>query len=119
MQVSAGANIAERLMAVGQRHYGELRRVAGSWLQKMEIDTGRLDDQPAAFSGGMQQRLQIARNLVTHPPVVFMDDPTASPDVSVQAGLPDLPRQLGADLKMTPIVCSEGGRVGKGWVSTL
>ena len=104
MQVSAGANIAERLMAVGDRHYGDLREVAGNWLQKMEIDAGRLDDTPVSFSGGMQQRLQIARNLVTHPRLVFMDEPTASLDVSVQARLLDLLRQLVADLGLAAIV---------------
>lgn len=104
MQVSAGANIAERLMAVGDRYYGELRQAAGSWLQKMEIDAGRLDDAPASFSGGMQQRLQIARNLVTHPRLVFMDEPTASLDVSVQARLLDLLRQLVTDLGLAAIV---------------
>jgi putative phosphonate transport system ATP-binding protein len=104
MQVSAGANIAERLMAVGKRHYGDLREVAGDWLTKMEIDSGRLDDAPATFSGGMQQRLQIARNLVTHPRVVFMDEPTASLDVSVQARLLDLLRELVADLNLAAIV---------------
>jgi putative phosphonate transport system ATP-binding protein len=104
MQVSAGANIAERLMAVGHRHYGNLREVAGNWLTKMEIDVNRLDDAPAAFSGGMQQRLQIARNLVTHPRVVFMDEPTASLDVSVQARLLDLLRQLVNDLNLAAIV---------------
>lgn len=104
MQVSAGANIAERLMAIGGRHYGELRSVAGSWLEKMEIDVARLDDAPAQFSGGMQQRLQIARNLVTHPRLVFMDEPTASLDVSVQARLLDLLRQLVADLNLAAVV---------------
>lgn len=104
MQVSAGANIAERLMAVGERHYGDLRQAAGNWLQKMEIDAGRLDDAPVSFSGGMQQRLQIARNLVTHPRLVFMDEPTASLDVSVQARLLDLLRQLVADLGLAAIV---------------
>lgn len=104
MQVSAGANIAERLMAVGKRHYGDLREAAGGWLQKMEIDVGRLDDAPASFSGGMQQRLQIARNLVTQPRMVFMDEPTASLDVSVQARLLDLLRQLVADLNLAAIV---------------
>ena len=104
MRVSAGANIAERLMAVGDRHYGDLRRVAGNWLRKMEIDAGRLDDAPVSFSGGMQQRLQIARNLVTHPRLVFMDEPTASLDVSVQARLLDLLRQLVTDLGLAAIV---------------
>jgi putative phosphonate transport system ATP-binding protein len=104
MQVSAGANIAERLMAVGGRHYGDLREVAGAWLEKMEIDLARLDDTPRAFSGGMQQRLQIARNLVTHPRLVFMDEPTASLDVSVQARLLDLLRRLVTDLGLAAIL---------------
>ena len=104
MQVSAGANIAERLMAVGQRNYAGLRATASDWLQKMEIEKDRLDDAPDSFSGGMQQRLQIARNLVTHPRMVFMDEPTASLDVSVQARLLDLLRQLVTDLHLAAIV---------------
>ncbi|HAI04189.1 MAG TPA: phosphonate C-P lyase system protein PhnK, partial [Pantoea sp.] len=66
-QVSAGGNIGERLMAVGQRHYGDIRAEASRWLQAVEIAANRIDDLPTTFSGGMQQRLQIARNLVTQP----------------------------------------------------
>ena len=104
MQVSAGANIAERLMAVGNRHYGDLREIAGAWLEKMEIDLGRLDDVPSTFSGGMQQRLQIARNLVTRPRLVFMDEPTSGLDVSVQARLLDLLRQLTRQMQLAAII---------------
>src|SRR5258707_5815137 len=60
--VSAGANVGERLMAIGARPYGDIRVAARDWLGKVEIDVARLDDRPAEFSGGMQQRLQIARN---------------------------------------------------------
>ena len=60
----------------------------------MEIDAGRVDDLPTTFSGGMLQRLQIARTLVTHPRLVFMDEPTGDLDVSVQARLLDLIRGL-------------------------
>jgi putative phosphonate transport system ATP-binding protein len=102
--VSAGANVGERLMAVGARHYGDIRAAARDWLGKVEIDTARLDDRPSTFSGGMQQRLQIARNLVSKPRLVLMDEPTGGLDVSVQARLLDLLRNLCAELHLAAIV---------------
>ncbi|HKP24716.1 MAG TPA: phosphonate C-P lyase system protein PhnK [Dongiaceae bacterium] len=104
LSVSAGANIGERLMAVGARHYGNIRQEAVSWLGRVEIDEERIDDQPRAFSGGMQQRLQIARNLVTKPRIVFMDEPTGGLDVSVQARLLDLLRELVSQLGLSVVV---------------
>jgi putative phosphonate transport system ATP-binding protein len=104
MQVSAGANIGERLMAVGARHYGEIRGAAADWLARVEIPAERLDDAPTSFSGGMQQRLQIARNLVSRPRLVFMDEPTAGLDVSVQARFLDLLRGLAAELRLAVIL---------------
>ena len=80
-QVSAGGNIGERLMATGARH-----------------------DLPTTFSGGMQQRLQIARNLVTQPKLVFMDEPTGGLDVSVQARLLDLLRGLAVELNLAVVI---------------
>jgi putative phosphonate transport system ATP-binding protein len=104
LNVSAGANVGERLMALGSRHYGHLRETAQDWLTKVEIDPHRVDDSPRIFSGGMQQRLQIARNLVTAPRLVFMDEPSGGLDVSVQARLLDLLRGLVADLGLAAIV---------------
>ena len=102
--VSAGANVGERLMAVGARHYGDIRQMASDWLDKVEIDQGRIDNLPSTFSGGMQQRLQIARNLVTEPRLVFMDEPTGGLDVSVQARLLDLLRGLVNRLGLSAII---------------
>ncbi|RXZ45673.1 phosphonate C-P lyase system protein PhnK [Crenobacter cavernae] len=104
MGVSAGANVSERLMALGDKHYGKLRSTAGEWLEKVEISAERLDDQPSQFSGGMQQRLQIARNLVTRPRLVFMDEPTGGLDVSVQARFLDLLRRLVHDAGIAVIM---------------
>jgi putative phosphonate transport system ATP-binding protein len=90
LDISAGGNIGERLMAAGARHYGDIRATARHWLEAVEIDPGRLDDFPKFFSGGMLQRLQIAATLVTEPELVFMDEPTGGLDVSVQARILDL-----------------------------
>lgn len=104
MGVSAGGNVGERLMAVGARHYGDIRGKASDWLERVEIDAGRIDNRPSTFSGGMQQRLQIARNLVTGPRLVFMDEPTGGLDVSVQARLLDLLRGLVRDMGLSAII---------------
>jgi putative phosphonate transport system ATP-binding protein len=104
MAISAGANVGERLMATGHRHYGRIRGNATNWLQRVEIDPSRIDDSPRTYSGGMRQRLQIARNLVTQPRLVLMDEPTGGLDVSVQARLLDLLRGLVADLNLAAVI---------------
>lgn len=104
MNVSAGANVGERLMAQGERHYGRLREAGLRWLAQVEIDPARIDDLPRTFSGGMQQRLQIARNLVSQPRLVFMDEPTGGLDVSVQAHLLDMLRGLVHELQLAVVI---------------
>ncbi len=104
MKISAGGNVGERLMGLGWRHYGDIRGEALRWLDRVEIAADRIDDRPETFSGGMRQRLVIAKNLVTKPRLVFMDEPTGGLDVSVQARLLDLMRGLVADLGLAVII---------------
>jgi putative phosphonate transport system ATP-binding protein len=52
----------------------------------------------------MRQRLQIARNLVTNPRLVYMDEPTSGLDVSVQARLLDLVRGLASELGIAVVI---------------
>ena len=104
MDISAGGNIGERLMNTGARHYGNIRTAAAEWMERVELAAGRIDDRPSTFSGGMQQRLQIARNLVTAPRLIFMDEPTGGLDVSVQAKLLDLLRGLVQQLGLAVVV---------------
>lgn len=104
MAVSAGANVGERLMAVGWRHYGRIRATAADWLDRVEIDSERIDESPRSYSGGMRQRLQIARNLVTRPRLMFMDEPTGGLDVSVQARVLDLLRGIVAEFGLAAVI---------------
>jgi putative phosphonate transport system ATP-binding protein len=104
MDVSAGANLGERLIGQGVRHYGRLRANALQWMQRVELDPERVDETPRAYSGGMRQRLQIARNLVTRPRLVLMDEPTSGLDVSVQARLLDLIRLLVGRMHLAALI---------------
>jgi putative phosphonate transport system ATP-binding protein len=113
MRASGGANVAEPLMNLGSRHYGKMRQATIEWLERVELDTRRIDDKPRHFSGGMQQRIQVARNLIHGPRLVFMDEPTGGLDVSVQARLLDLLRELVRDLGLAVIIVTHDMAVAR------
>ena len=103
---SSGGNIAEKLIMAGQMHVGGIRKRASFLLEKTEVPVRRMDDTPGTFSGGMQQRVQIAKAIANNPPLLFLDEVTTGLDVSVQARVLDLIRELQQELGIAMIVVS-------------
>jgi putative phosphonate transport system ATP-binding protein len=103
---TSGGNIAEKLIMAGNYHVGTIREKATHLLEKTEVPVLRLDDLPAHFSGGMQQRVQISKAIANHPPLLFLDEVTTGLDVSVQAKVLDLIRELQQELGIAMMVVS-------------
>jgi putative phosphonate transport system ATP-binding protein len=104
--ISAGGNVAERLLAADWRQVGRIRDRASALLSRMEIAVGRIDDLPANFSGGMQQRVQVAKALANGPILVLLDEMTSGLDVSVQAGVLDLIQEIQHEADIALVVVS-------------
>jgi len=106
MNVSSGGNIAERLLMAGWRNVGDMRHRASELLDRTEVPVERMDEAPRNFSGGMQQRVQIAKALSNRPALLLLDEVTTGLDVSVQARVLDLIRRLQEELHVATLVVS-------------
>jgi phosphonate C-P lyase system protein PhnK len=106
MRISAGGNIAERLIAAGWRNFGQLRTRAAELLSRVDVPLDRMDDPVRTFSGGMMQRVQLAKAVANNPALLLLDEPTTGLDASVAAGVLDLIRDLIEESGVTALVVS-------------
>lgn len=83
----------------------EAKKMAMDMLTKVGIPDPekRYNQYPHEFSGGMRQRVVIAIAVACHPEILICDEPTTALDVTIQAQILDLIRELQRELKMTVI----------------
>lgn len=106
MNYSSIANISEKMIAANNRQVDQMVARSHELLDVVNIPASRAIEPPKNFSGGMQQRVQIAKALSNNPPILFLDEVTTGLDLSVQADVLELIKSIQRDLGISMMVVS-------------
>ncbi|MDR6883685.1 ATP-binding cassette domain-containing protein [Bacillus sp. 3255] len=106
MGFSSIGNIAEKMIAAGNRRVAAMEARGSELLERVHIPVYRMKEAPKNFSGGMQQRVQIAKALSNNPPILLLDEVTTGLDLSVQANVLDLIKHLQRELQISMLLVS-------------
>lgn len=106
MDFSSIGNIAEKMIAAGSRNVAAMEARGSELLEQVHIPVYRMKEVPKNFSGGMQQRVQIAKAMSNNPPILLLDEVTTGLDLSVQANVLDLIKHLQRELNISILLVS-------------